>query len=181
MLLNILLVEIVLSRLTSKVNIGLQEPTEMTARNKKADGCFTDNKGRILPEHCLKPQSRAHAVRVCIKTGKPKSIQMKKISLLLAFIALFAATSFAKTVIVAGKNESKTQLTTIYQIGSVTYEIVSIQKDDLPGYSCSVTASWSNADGTKSSASVSVDCGNCTSRQAACDAAYRLVSIAVPD
>ena len=51
-------------------------------------------------------------------------------------------------------------------------------KDLVKQTGCTVSASWTNSDGTKSSVSITVTC-DCT-QQAACDAAYKIASIAIP-
>lgn len=50
---------------------------------------------------------------------------------------------------------------------------------DVKAASCTVTVSWVNADHTKTSISITATC-ECT-QQKACDAAYRVASIAIPD
>lgn len=122
-----------------------------------------------------------HAVRVCTKSDQIfKSKQIRKISLLFAFVALFATASFAKTNVFKRNVVSEKSLTTVYQKDGITYEVISIESNSFVVYSCTVTASWKNSDGSTSSITVTNNCGNCTSVQQACDGAYKIASIAIP-
>lgn len=97
-----------------------------------------------------------------------------------AFIAFFATASFANKAVVTTKNASEKALKTIYQIGDVTYKVISIQGDYFVGFSCTVTASWQNSDGSTTSVTITNNCGDCTSRQQACDGAFKVASILIP-
>ncbi|MFT3947480.1 MAG: hypothetical protein QM763_10980 [Agriterribacter sp.] len=106
---------------------------------------------------------------------------MKKVSLLLVFVAFFAAAAFANTSVFNKNFTSEKSFVTTYQKGSVTFEVISIENELIKAYTCTVTASWKNSDGTTSSVTITNNCGNCTSQQQACDGAYKVASIIIPD
>ena len=103
---------------------------------------------------------------------------MKKVSLLLTFVAAFATASFAAPSV--EKAELNANKTTTYKKGNVTFEVTTAEKTSFDGYSCTVSASWTGDDGKKSSIEITVNCGDCTTRQQACDKAYAVASIAIP-
>lgn len=92
---------------------------------------------------------------------------MKKVSLLFAFIALFATASFA------GTNEEK-----VINSKSLTTEK---KAEPLKAASCTVTVSWPNGSGGTNTLTVTTSCNSatCTTQQA-CDAAYAIISVVVP-
>jgi len=93
---------------------------------------------------------------------------MKKISLFFAFVALFATTSFA------GTNDVKTFKSKKF--------IKDKKVESLVVKSCTVTVSWPNGSGGKNTLTVTTSCNSstCTTQQA-CDAAYAIISIVVPN
>ena len=80
----------------------------------------------------------------------------------------FAGTN-AKAADAKGLGKTETAKTTEFKIAN---------KNLVKQTGCTVSASWTNSDGTKSSVSITVTC-DCT-QQAACDAAYKIASIAIP-
>lgn len=92
---------------------------------------------------------------------------MKKISLLLAFVALYATTSFA------GTNDEK-----VIKSKSLTTKA---EEEPLKTATCTVTASWPNGSGGTNTVTITSSCNSATcTTQSACDAAYALVSVFVP-
>ncbi len=110
---------------------------------------------------------------------RPNQIKqtMKRITLLLAFIALLATVSQAATTEINAEKATAS----IYQKENVTFKVAAVADDILKEYNCTVTTSWTNDDGTTSSVTVTVKCGDCTSQQSACDKAYKIASIVIPD
>ena len=92
---------------------------------------------------------------------------MKKISLLFAFVALFATASFAGT---SNESSFNSKLTNIEE-----------KVEPLKAASCTVTVSWPNGSGGTNTLTVTTSCNSatCTTQQA-CDAAYAIISIVVP-
>lgn len=92
---------------------------------------------------------------------------MKKISMLFAFFAFFATASFAGTKVEKSINSKS---------------FMEMKKTEpLKRATCTVTVSWPNSSGGTNTLTVTASCDSptCTTQQA-CDAAYALLSIAVP-
>ena len=89
---------------------------------------------------------------------------MKKISLLFAFVALFATASFAGTHDVKPFKEKKTEPLVVRE--------------------CTVTVSWPNGSGGSNTLTVTTSCNTSTqptcTTQSACNAAYAIISVVVP-
>jgi hypothetical protein len=102
---------------------------------------------------------------------------MKKISLLIAFVAFFSVASFAGT-----GDIQTTRLDIPTFVGSeVSSEMATpaLQDGAFRDATCTLTAVWVNADGTKTTVTISSTCSNCTTQQA-CDKAYAYLSILIP-
>ncbi len=91
---------------------------------------------------------------------------MKKISLLFAFVALFATVSFAGT---SDTREIKSK-------PAIDKTII----EPFVAKVCSITATWTNGEGGQSTVTISVTCSTCTTTQQACNQAYALLSLIIP-
>lgn len=103
---------------------------------------------------------------------------MKKLSLLFAFVALTATATFAAT-------EPKQDVIKVeYQYDQPSEAFTNEKKatkaiaDFFVENTCTVSATWTSG-GKKVSATISITC-DCTAQQA-CDVAYKLLSIAIPE
>lgn len=102
---------------------------------------------------------------------------MKSISLLVTFVACFATLSYA--------SPKEMQPLDVHSGSYISGEklqdalLPAVLQTALPRATCKVTETWTNKDGTTSSATVTVTC-DCTTQQA-CDAAHAIISILVPN
>jgi hypothetical protein len=103
---------------------------------------------------------------------------MKRISLLLAFVAFFATACFATSKVENSKLTVNKNV--VYKKGDLSFNVISIETNLLTGTTCTVSASWTNEDGKKSNIQLTVTCESCTTIQQACNQAYALLSIIIP-
>jgi hypothetical protein len=102
---------------------------------------------------------------------------MKKISLLIAFVAFLSAASFAGTGDIRTTHlDIPTFVGSEESYGFTTAEL---QDRAFRDATCTLTAVWLSADGTKNTVTISSTCSNCTAQQA-CDKAYAFLSILIP-
>jgi hypothetical protein len=103
---------------------------------------------------------------------------MKKISLLIAFVAFFSAASYAT-------NTKDVTVGTFSSFLNLSNLDTDPNSNSGPGKTlhntkcCSLSVSWVVSSGIKTTLTVSVTCNDCTAQQA-CDAAYKILSIAIP-
>jgi hypothetical protein len=104
---------------------------------------------------------------------------MKKISLLIAFVAFFSAASYAT-------NTKDVTVGTFSSFLNLSNLDTDPNSNSGPGktlpntQSCTVTATWVNSTGQKYLVTVVSTCSNCTVQQA-CDRAYQTLSTVIPD
>ncbi len=104
---------------------------------------------------------------------------MKKITLLIAFIAFLSAASYATNTkdIDAGTPSSSLELS---YLGTDPIGIIGEAKTLPNTTSCTINAIWVSSTGQKYSITVTATCTNCSVQQA-CDKAYQTMSIVIPN
>ena len=103
---------------------------------------------------------------------------MKKILLLLTCAAFFVSTSFAK---IAGIKLVQNETEISAAKDAIGTETLKLLPEILKGKSCSVSGSWQNANGSTTTMTITVNCSDCTTTQQACDQAYQILSLAIPN
>jgi|SRR5665647_27943 len=103
---------------------------------------------------------------------------MKKISLLIAFVAFFGAASFASTSEL-NTEPAKVDNSVVITSNATTNDIDDALEAYFNNMTCTVNVTWSNGNGGTVNLTVTNSCDNCTQQQA-CDGAYALISILIP-
>lgn len=103
---------------------------------------------------------------------------MKKLSLLFAFVALTATATFAATEPKQDVIKVEFQFDQPSETFTKEIKVTKAITDLIVENTCSVSATWTSG-GKKVSGTISITC-DCTAQQA-CDIAYKLLSIAIPE